>query len=184
MGMIYEPTFKPGDILPASVVNNIIKSIKEDEETLEKKIYGKFYINKNNFPSTGVSETIYIDKESKIMYCWNEQNKKYESLDIIENRDKYIKTKLPEAQGGIITLENNIEYFIGEEKELNIKFPTNSNIGDYIFLKFESGDVATNLTIVQDNIVGNTEIIPKQKSIVEIYGSYNGSMWLIQYLIY
>ena len=91
---------------------------------------------------------------------------------------------MPEAQGGIITLENNIEYFIGEEKELNIKFPTNSNIGDYIFLKFESGDVATNLTIVQDNIVGNTEIIPKQKSIVEIYGSYNGSMWLIQYLMY
>ena len=66
----------------------------------------------------------------------------------------------------------------------HIKFPTNSNIGDYIFLKFESGDVATNLTIVQDNIVGNTEIIPKQKSIVEIYGSYNGSMWLIQYLMY
>lgn len=34
MGVIYNPTFKPGDNLPADVVNNIIKSVKEDESTL------------------------------------------------------------------------------------------------------------------------------------------------------
>lgn len=32
--MIYNPTFKPGDNLPADVVNNVIESIKEDEGTL------------------------------------------------------------------------------------------------------------------------------------------------------
>lgn len=131
MGMIYEPTFQPGDVLPASVVNNIIESIKE-----------------------------------------------------IDDRDRYIKTELPEAENGIITLESNIEYFIGEESKLNIKFPTNAQEGDYIFLKFLSGIVATQLTIVQEKVVGNTEIIPKSTSVVEIYGSYNGSEWLIQYLMY
>lgn len=81
------------------------------------------------------------------------------------------------------TLEANKKYNFGEVAELNLAFPTDANDGDVIYLTFTSGATATNLTIDTTNTC-DIEVIPETNTGYEIFGMFNGSIWIINYSEY
>lgn len=81
------------------------------------------------------------------------------------------------------TLESNQKYNFGEVAELNLAFPTDANDGDVIYLTFKSGATATNLTIDTTNTC-DIEVIPETNTGYEIFGMFNGSIWIINYSEY
>ena len=58
-----------------------------------------------------------------------------------------------------------------------------ANDGDVIYLTFTSGAVATTLTIDTTNTC-DIEVIPETNTGYEIYGMFNGSIWIINYSEY
>jgi len=64
-----------------------------------------------------------------------------------------------------------------------LTFPTTANDGDVIYLTFSSGEKATTLTIDTTNTC-DIEIIPEVNTGYEIFGKYNGSIWIINYSEY
>ena len=81
------------------------------------------------------------------------------------------------------TLATDKKYNFGEVAELNLAFPTDANDGDVIYLTFKSGAVATNLTIDTTNTC-DIEVIPETNTGYEIFGMFNGSIWIINYSEY
>ena len=81
------------------------------------------------------------------------------------------------------TLYNNCEYFLGEATSLSLAFPTQSNDGDVIYLTFKSGATPTALTIDTTNTC-DIECIPEANTGYEIFGKYNGSIWIVNYSEY
>ena len=81
------------------------------------------------------------------------------------------------------TLEANQRYNFGEITELSLTFSSIANDGDVVYLTFKSGATATNLTIDTTNTT-DLEIIPESNTHYEIFGSYNGSVWLVNYSEY
>ena len=81
------------------------------------------------------------------------------------------------------TLKANQKYNFGEVAELSLAFPTTANDGDVIYLTFKSGAVATTLTIDTTNTC-DIEVIPEVNTGYEIFGMYNGSIWIINYSEY
>ena len=81
------------------------------------------------------------------------------------------------------TLEANQKYNFGECSELGLIFPTTANDGDVIYLTFKSGAVATTLTIDTTNTC-DIEVIPETNTGYEIFGMFNGSIWIINYSEY
>lgn len=82
-----------------------------------------------------------------------------------------------------ITLERNKQYNFGEVATLNLAFPTVANDGDVIYLTFKSGAVATALTIDTTN-TSDIEVIPEANTGYEIFGKYNGEIWIVNYSEY
>ena len=72
---------------------------------------------------------------------------------------------------------------LNEVEELALVFPTNANMGDVIYLTFKSGATATNLTIDTTNTC-DIEVIPETNTGYEIFGMFNGSIWIINYSEY
>ena len=81
------------------------------------------------------------------------------------------------------TLKSCQKYNFGEVTELNLAFPTDANDGDVIYLTFKSGATATNLTIDTTNTC-DIEVIPETNTGYEIFGMFNGSIWIINYSEY
>lgn len=81
------------------------------------------------------------------------------------------------------TLQSNQKYNFGEQENLSIAFPTNAKDGDVVYLTFNSGAIPTTLTIDTTNTT-DIEIIPEANCYYEIFGSFNGSIWLVNYSEY
>ena len=77
----------------------------------------------------------------------------------------------------------NKQYNFGEVTELNLAFPTQANDGDVIYLTFKSGNTPTALTIDTTN-TSDIEVIPEANTGYEIFGKYNGEIWIVKYSEY
>jgi len=82
-----------------------------------------------------------------------------------------------------LTLNVNSQYNFGEVSDLQLVFPSVANDGDAIYISFSSGDEETNLSIDTTNTC-DIEIIPEVNTGYEIFGKYNGSIWIINYSEY
>lgn len=78
------------------------------------------------------------------------------------------------------TLVANTEYYLGETASLSFSFPTSGNLGEYCFVKFDSGETATALTISGENYVGDIPV-PEANKTYEILATWNGSKWVVCY---
>ena len=76
------------------------------------------------------------------------------------------------------TLVANTSYNFGEVTELSLSFPTDAIDGDIIYITFTSGVTATNL-IVNTTNTSDFELIPEINSGYEIYGKFNGTLWIL-----
>lgn len=81
------------------------------------------------------------------------------------------------------TLERNKKYNFGEVESLSLAFPTQAIDGDVVYLTFKSGSTATSLTIDTTNTC-DIECIPEVNTGYEIYGAYNGEIWIVNYSEY
>ncbi len=81
------------------------------------------------------------------------------------------------------TLEANKEYNFGGCTELSLIFPTTASDGDVIYITFKSGETATTLTIDTTNTC-DIEVIPEINTGYELFGKYNGSIWIVNYSEY
>ena len=81
------------------------------------------------------------------------------------------------------TLKRNKQYNFGEVATLNLAFPTWANDGDVIYLTFKSGATPTALTIDTTNTC-DIEVIPEESTGYEIFGKYNGEIWIVNYSEY
>ena len=81
------------------------------------------------------------------------------------------------------TLEPNTQYNFGERASLNLAFPTQAIDGNVIYLTFKSGDVPTALTIDTTNTC-DIDVIPESNTGYEIFGKFNGDIWIVNYSEY
>ena len=81
------------------------------------------------------------------------------------------------------TLLANYEYNFGEVTELSLTFPTVAADGNVIYLTFYSGATPTTLAIDTTN-TSDIEIIPEANTGYEIFGKFNGSIWIVNYSEY
>lgn len=81
------------------------------------------------------------------------------------------------------TLTSNQQYNFGEVTELALAFPTVANDGDVIYATFITGETVTTLTIDTTNTC-DIEFIPEANTGYEIFGKYNGSIWIVNYSEY
>ena len=81
------------------------------------------------------------------------------------------------------TLTPNQQYNFGEVTELALAFPTVANDGDVIYATFITGETVTTLTIDTTNTC-DIEFVPEANTGYEIFGKYNGSIWIVNYSEY
>lgn len=119
---------------------------------------------------------------------WNQTDET--KADFIKNKPDVVeRTEFNEALNPTpiktipATLEPNKEYNFGEVTELVLAFPTEAEDGDVIYLTFKSGATATALTIDTTNTC-DIEVIPEVNTGYEIFGKYNGSIWIVNYSEY
>lgn len=143
-----------------------------NEENPENPAYIK---NKPTIPSVkGLASVEYVDEELELKANKSEIYTKTE-VDTIIN-----PIPITEAP---TTLETNKEYNLGELQELSIVFPSVANDGDVIYLTFYSGAAPTTLTIDTTN-TSDIEVIPESNTGYEIFGKFNGSIWIVNYSEY
>lgn len=108
-----------------------------------------------------------------------------ESLEEIEEKGTEMYDRLYAVPISTVpdTLAANKEYSFGEIEALNIAFPSIANNGDVVFLTFASGETATALSIDTTN-TSDIEVIPEPNCYYDIFGKYNGSIWLLNYSEY
>lgn len=151
--------------------------------------------------------------QSNVQADWNEENPKnpayinnkptipsvegLASVEYVNNElsskanksDTYTKTDIDNIINPIpiteapTTLEANKEYSLGELEELSIVFPSVANDGDVVYLTFYSGNTPTTLTIDTTN-TSDIEVIPEATTGYEIFGKYNGEIWIVNYSEY
>ena len=91
--------------------------------------------------------------------------------------------ELPEAVGGVSTLEINTEYYLGTQTELNLAFPTSSaDAGDWVFICFVAGTDA--IIELDNNCVGDVDVELEIGKTYEFLVTYNGTNWVVSYLCY
>lgn len=81
------------------------------------------------------------------------------------------------------TLWSNEQYNFGEVTELALAFPTVANDGDVIYATFITGETATALTIDTTNTC-DIEFVPEPHTGYEVFGKFNGSIWIVNYSEY
>lgn len=126
--------------------------------------------------------------QSNVQTDWNEENP--ESPAYINNKptiltEEEIKNIINPAPitEAPTTLETNKEYSFGELQELSIVFPSVAKDGDVIYLTFYSGVTPTTLTIDTTN-TSDIEVIPEPHTGYEVFGKFNGSIWIVNYSEY
>ena len=77
----------------------------------------------------------------------------------------------------------NTTYMLGIQSVLELSFPSTAASGDVIYVEFESSESPTNLIIDATNIY-DFELIPEANTVYEVYGKYNGKMWMLGYSEY
>ena len=131
--------------------------------------------NKPTIPSVeGLASVEYVEGELKLKANKSET---YTKTDIDNIINPIPITEPP------TTLEANKEYSLGELEELSIVFPSVANDGDVIYLTFYSGATPTTLTIDTTN-TSDIEVIPEPHTGYEVFGKYNGSIWIVNYSEY
>ena len=90
---------------------------------------------------------------------------------IIENN---IETELPSGE-----LVVNKEYYLGELSQLTCNLPE-GELGDYIFIKFESGETPTIITLNPEIGVGDIPE-PIANLTYEMILTWNGEAWVFSY---
>ena len=97
------------------------------------------------------------------------------------NLDYAVRSVLPQtADAAPPTLAANTEYYLGETAELTFAFPTAGELGQYCFVKFDSGETAANLTVSGNNFAGDIPA-PKANTTYEIIATWNGTKWVSSY---
>lgn len=81
------------------------------------------------------------------------------------------------------TLTPNKQYNFGEVTELALAFPTVAEDGDVIYVTFITGETATALTIDTTNTC-DIEFVPEAHTGYEVFGKFNGSIWIVNYSEY
>lgn len=97
------------------------------------------------------------------------------------NLDYAVRSVLPLTADAVPSvLAANTEYYLGETAELTFAFPTAGELGQYCFVKFDSGETAANLTVSGNNFAGDIPT-PKANTTYEIIATWNGSKWVSSY---
>lgn len=149
-----------GDDISVESINMIAHAVIQNETTIGGKV------NKEN--GKGLS-TIDFD------YRWAEMvDSAYWGVEDLM-RPPY--TEIPS------TLYPNYQYNFGEVETLNLAFPTVATDGDVVYLTFKSGNTPTALTIDTTN-TSDIECIPEANTGYEIFGKYNGEIWIVNYSEY
>ena len=96
------------------------------------------------------------------------------------NLDYAVRSVLPKTADTIpSTLVANTEYYAGELATVSFALPTTGKLGQYCFVKFDSGATATTLTVT-GSYVGDIPT-PAANKTYEILATWNGSKWVCSY---
>lgn len=85
-----------------------------------------------------------------------------------------IQTSLPSG-----TLSSNVSYYLNTEEIITCKLPQ-GRLGDYIFIKFKSGENPTIIEITSNNFVGDMPV-PLSNKTYEMICTWNGEVWVFSY---
>ena len=117
----------------------------------------------------------------RIAYSVDEISDEYLEIPTVEVTKELINpTPVTETA---TTLKAYKQYNFGEVTTLNLAFPTVATDGDVIYLTFKSGTTPTALTIDTTN-TSDIEVIPELNTGYEIFGKYNGEIWIVNYSEY
>lgn len=81
-------------------------------------------------------------------------------------------------------LQVNTEYYLGRVPSLHLSFPTSAKKGDVVYINFETGMDEVSLSVDLTNTTTEFDLIPAPNTGYEIFGKYNGSIWIINYSEY
>lgn len=96
------------------------------------------------------------------------------------NLDYAVRSVLPKTADTIpATLVANTEYYAGELATVSFALPTTGKLGQYCFVKFDSGATATTLTVT-GSYAGDIPT-PVANKTYEIIATWNGSKWVCSY---
>lgn len=96
------------------------------------------------------------------------------------NLDYAVRSVLPKTADTIpSTLVANTEYYAGELAAVSFALPTTGKLGQYCFVKFDSGTTATTLTVT-GSYAGEIPT-PIANKTYEIIATWNGSEWVCSY---
>lgn len=94
--------------------------------------------------------------------------------------DYAVRSVLPKTADTIpSTLVANTEYYAGELATVSFALPTTGKLGQYCFVKFDSGATATTLTVT-GSYAGDIPT-PIANKTYEILATWNGSKWVCSY---
>lgn len=178
--------------------NNVV--IKEEGKGLSTNDFTDDYkmsIEENNY-HIGNMGNLYTENTDNLVDAINElwdgkvdQGQVVYEVDAID--DEYMQIPTVEVAKELInpppikavpaTLARNKQYNFGEQASLSLAFPTVANDGDVIYLTFKSGATPTALTIDTTNTC-DIECIPEANTGYEIFGKFNGEIWIVNYSEY
>ena len=96
------------------------------------------------------------------------------------NLDYAVRSVLPKTADTIpSTLVANTEYYAGELATVSFALPTTGKLGQYCFVKFDSGTTATTLSVT-GSYAGDIPT-PAANKTYEIIATWNGSKWVCSY---
>lgn len=100
------------------------------------------------------------------------------------NLDYAVRSVLPATSTeAVSTLVAQTEYYIGEQATVSFAFPEVGELGQYCYVCFISGETAAALEISGSNYVGQLPT-PVAGRTYEIFATWNGSKWAVQYISY
>lgn len=100
------------------------------------------------------------------------------------NLDYAVRSVLPATSTeAVSTLVAQTEYYIGEQATVSFAFPEVGELGQYCYVCFISGETAATLEISGSNYVGQLPT-PVAGRTYEIFATWNGSKWAVQYISY
>ena len=85
-----------------------------------------------------------------------------------------VQSSLPEGE-----LVVNTEYYLDVMENISCQLPT-GNLGDYIFIRFKSGETPTIIGFTPDNYVGDIPT-PIANKTYELICTWNGEAWVFSY---
>lgn len=105
-----------------------------------------------------------------------------ESRTIVpKNLDYAVRSVLPLTSNTLpATLVANTEYYLSEVSEISTALPTTGKLGQYCFIKFDSGSTAAVFNITSNNFVGDIPT-PVANTTYEFIATWNGSNWACNY---